>query len=113
MKKEKSKEISDEIREVIESIEKIRKETTFDISPNVLSKLPPNIVKTVLELRRKARTINTKMTAADKLKKTYPEKKHLKILDEILEIDPSKTLRASLTPEEVKQLRYKKQKKDD
>lgn len=109
MNQEEPKKISDEVREIIESIEKIRKETTFDISSKALSKLPPNVVKTVLELRRKAKTMNIRMTAADKLKKSSPEKKHLKIIDEILEIDPNKTLKASLTPDELKQLRYKKE----
>ena len=112
MKQDKSNEISDKVREIIEELEKIRKETTFDISTQALSKLPPHIVKTVLELRRKAKMMNLRLTAADKIKKSSPEKKHLKIIDEILEIDPDKTLRASLTPEELKQLRYKKKKED-
>jgi len=113
MKKEGPKELSDEVREIIEALEKIRKETTFDISTKALSRLPPHVVKAVLELRRNAKRMNTRLTAADKIKKTSPEKKHLKLLDEILEIDPNKTLRASLTPDELKQLRYIKKEKDD
>ena len=112
MKQEQAKELSDEVREIIETLNKIRKETTFDISNKALAKLPPHVVKAVLELRRNAKNMNTRLTAADKIKKASPEKKHMKRLDEILEIDPNKTLRASLTPDEVKQLRYKKQKKD-
>ncbi|MDM8535243.1 hypothetical protein QUF70_00650 [Desulfobacterales bacterium HSG17] len=113
MKQEQEKELSDEVREIIEALDKIRKETTFDISTKALAKLPPNVVKAVLELRRNAKRMNTRLTAADKIKKTSPEKKHLRIIDEILEIDPDKTLRASLTPDELKQLRYKKKEKDD
>ncbi|QTA80049.1 Uncharacterized protein dnl_23350 [Desulfonema limicola] len=113
MKQEQSKEISAEVREIIEALEKIRKETTFDISSKALSKLPPHVVKTVLDLKRKAKNMNLKLTAAAKIKKTSPEKKHLKLLDEILEIDPDKTLRASLTPDELKQLKYRKKEKDD
>jgi len=106
--KQESKAIPDEIREIIENIEKIRKEATCDISTEVLARLPPHVVKTVLELKRKARRMKTRLTAAEKIKKSSPDKRHLKLLDEILEIDPNKTLRVSLTPEELKQLRYKK-----
>lgn len=108
-----SKPLPEDIRLAIERLRKIHSGVTHNISPEVLSHLPPNVLRTVLKLRKESKKMGTRITAADKIKKAHPRKKGLIRIDQILEIHPDETLRASLSPDEMKELIYRKNDSDE
>ncbi len=104
---DKPKPLPKDIRLAIERLKKVHSGLTHNINPEVLSRLPANVLRTVLKLRKESKRMSTRLTAAAKIKTAHPRKKGLVRIDDILEIHPDETLRASLSPEEMKELIYR------
>jgi hypothetical protein len=107
------KPLPEDIRLAIERLKKVHAGVTHNISPEALSRLPAHVLRTVLKLRKESKRMSTRLTAAAKIKTAHPRKKGLIRIDEILEIHPDETLRASLSPEEMKELIYRKCEPDE
>jgi len=105
--------LPDDIRLAIERLKKVHSGVTHNINPEVLSRLPAHVLRTVLKLKKDSKRMNTRLTAAAKIKTAHPRKKGLIRIDDILEIHPDETLRASLSPDEMKELIYRKCEPED
>ena len=100
--------LPEDIRLAIERLKKAHSGVAFNLSSEFLSRLPPHVLRTVLKLKKESKKMGTRLAAAGKIKKAHPRKRGMVRIDEILEIDPDETLRASLSPEELKELTYRK-----
>lgn len=107
------KNLPEDVRRAIERLRKVHSGVTHNISPVALSRLPAHVLRAVLKLKKESKKMGTRLSAADKIKKAHPRKKGLIRIDEILEIHPDETLRASLSPEELKELIYRKSDSED
>lgn len=102
------KPLPDDIRAAIERLNKVHQGVACNLSTAALSRLPAHVLRAVLKLKKESKRMTTRLTAAAKIKTAHPRKKGLIRIDEILEIHPDETLRASLSPEEMKELIYRK-----
>lgn len=74
---EKPRPLPEDIRLAIERLKKAHSGVTHNISPAVLSRLPANVLRAVLKLRKESKKMGTRITAAEKIKNAHPRKKRL------------------------------------